>query len=110
DAFTPVGQVAEICREGRDLANERGIPFFVEIHRNNFTENLPQIKELIALVPDMRFTADLCHLVVCGEFYGWKEERAVDRLLRVLERTSHIHGRISNGEAVQVDVGDGSGD
>jgi hypothetical protein len=26
----------------------------------------------------------------------------------VLERTSHAHGRISNGEQVQVDVGDGS--
>jgi sugar phosphate isomerase/epimerase len=110
DAFTPVDEVATICREGRKLANDRGIPFFVEIHRNNYTENLPQIKDLIALVPDTRFTADLSHLVVCGEFYGWKEERAVDRLLPVLERTSHIHGRISNGEAVQVDVGDGTGE
>jgi len=110
DAFTSVEQVAEICREGRKLANEQGIPFFIEVHRNNFTENLAQIKELIALVPDIRFTADLSHLVVCGEFYGWKEERAVDRMRPVLERTSHIHGRISNGEAVQVDVGDGTGD
>ena len=110
DAFTPAQQVAEICREGRALANDAGLAFFVEIHRNNFTENLPQILQLIDLVPDIRFTADLSHLVVCGEFYGWKDERAVDRLRPVLERTSHMHGRISNGEAVQVDVGDGTGD
>jgi len=110
DAFTPVETVAEICREGRKIANDNGKPFFVEIHRNNFTENLPQIIELINRVPDIRFTADLSHLVVCGEFYGWKDERAVDRMLPVLERTSHIHGRISNGEAVQVDVGDGTGE
>ncbi len=110
DAFTPASVVAELCREGRKMANDAGIAFFVEIHRNNYTENLPQIKELIELVPDIRFTADLSHLVVCGEFYGWKDERAVDRMIPVLERTSHMHGRISNGEAVQVDVRDGSGD
>ena len=110
DAFTPADVVAVLCREGRKIANDAGIAFFIEIHRNNFTENLPQIKELIDLVPDIRFTADLSHLVVCGEFYGWKDERAVDRMMPVLERTSHIHGRISNGEAVQVDVGDGTGE
>ncbi|HLJ56021.1 MAG TPA: TIM barrel protein [Chthonomonadaceae bacterium] len=110
DAFTPVHTVAELCREGRKLSADAGLAMFIEIHRNNFTENLPQILELIELLPDVRFTADLSHLVVCGEFYGWKEERAVDRLLPVLSRTSHMHGRISNGEAVQVDVGDGSGD
>ena len=108
DAFTPVGEVAALVREGRQIANDAGLAFFVEIHRNNFTENLPQIKQLIDAVPDIRFTADLSHLVVCGEFYGWEDERAVDRLASVLERTSHLHGRISNGEQVQVDVGDGT--
>lgn len=28
----------------------------------------------------------------------------------IIERVAHVHGRISNGEAVQVDVSDGSGD
>lgn len=110
DAFTPVEEVATLCREGRKIANDAGLAFFVEIHRNNFTETLPQTKQLIERVPDIRFTADLSHLVVVGEFYGWKEERAVERLMPVLERTSHMHGRISNGEQVQVDVGDGSND
>ena len=52
---------------------------------------------------------DFSHFVVVGEFYGLEYERAIDRMMPVLERTSHLHGRISNGEAVQVDVGDGSG-
>jgi hypothetical protein len=30
-------------------------------------------------------------------------------MMPVLERISHLHGRISNGEQAQVDVGDGSG-
>jgi len=110
DAFTPVQEVATLIKEGRKIANDNGLALFVEVHRNNFTENLPQIKQLIELDPDIRFTADLSHLIVCGEFYGWEDERAIDRLECVLSRTSHMHGRISNGEAVQVDVGDGSGD
>ena len=110
DAFTPLDDVAALVRAGQALARDAGIAFFVETHRNNFTENLPQTVALIERVPDIRFTADLSHFVVVGEFYGWKEERAVDRLAPVLERTSHMHGRISNGEQVQVDVGNGSGD
>ncbi len=108
DAFTPVQEVAKICREGRKIANDAGLAFFVETHRNNFTENLPQTIQLIDLIPDIRFTADLSHFVVVGEFYGWADEGAIDRMLPVLARTSHIHGRISNGEQVQVDVADGS--
>jgi sugar phosphate isomerase/epimerase len=109
DAFTPVEDVVKLIREGRKIANDAGIALFVEVHRNNYTETLPQIRELVERIPEIRFTADLSHLVVVGEFYGWEEERAVERMSPVLERTSHMHGRISNGEAVQVDVGDGSG-
>ena len=109
DAFTPLENVVQLIEEGRKLAQARGLSFFVETHRNNFTENLPQTLQLIERIPDIRFTADLSHFIVVGEFYGWKEERAVERLAPVLERTAHMHGRISNGEAVQVDVGDGTG-
>ena len=108
DAFTPLETVAELCREGRKIANAVGLAFFVETHRNNFTENLPR-QTVLEAVSDIRFTADLSHFVVVGEFYGWKEERAIDRMMPILQRTSHMHGRISNGEQVQVDVGDGNG-
>lgn len=108
DAFTPLAEVAALVREGRKIANDHGIPYFVEVHRNNFTETLPQTLQLIEQVPDIRFTADLSHFVVVGEFYGWEEERAAERMAPVLERTAHLHGRVSNGEAVQVDVGDGT--
>lgn len=109
DAFTPLDDVVRLLTEGRKIANDNGLTFFVETHRNNFTENLPQTLALIERMPDIRFTADLSHFVVVGEFYGWEEERASDRMLAVLERTAHMHARIGNGEQVQVDVGDGSG-
>jgi sugar phosphate isomerase/epimerase len=109
DAFTPLADVATLAREGMKVAHDAGLPLFVEIHRNNFTENLAQTLQLIDAVPDVRFTGDLSHLVLVGEFYGWEEEHAAERMKPVLERVSHLHGRVSNGEQVQVDVGDGSG-
>ncbi len=108
-AFTPFDDVVRLVSEGRKMTNDAGLHFWVETHRNNWTENLPQTLQLIEAVPDIRFTADLSHFIVVGEFYGWENEGAIEHLRPVLERSSHAHGRISNGEQVQVDVGDGSG-
>ena len=108
-AFTPFDEVVNLVVEGRKMANDAGLHFWVETHRNNWTENLPQTLQLLEAVPDIRFTADLSHFIVVGEFYGWENEGAIDRLRPILERCSHAHARISNGEQVQVDVGDGSG-
>lgn len=107
DAYTPLKEVARLVTEGRKIANDAGIAYFVETHRNNFTETIPQTIALIEAVPDIRITADLSHFVVVGEFYGWEDERAHERMTPILERVSHIHGRISNGEQVQVDCADG---
>ncbi len=107
--YVPIPEAAAFCREARKIANQEGMTFFVETHRNNFPESLNQALALIEQAPEIIFTGDFSHFVVVGEFYGWEEERAIDRMMPVLERTSHLHGRISNGESVQVDVGDGSG-
>lgn len=109
DAFTPLAGVVKIVTEGRKIAGDLGLPYFVETHRNNFTETIPQTLQLIEAVPDILLTGDLSHFVVVGEFYGWTEERAVDRMRSVLGRVAHLHARIGNGEQVQVDVGDGTG-
>lgn len=108
-AFTPLEEIAHTIIEGRKISNDAGLPYFVEIHRNYYTENLPQCLKLIEKIPDIRLTADLSHLILVGEFYGWPEERAIERLAPILERTAHIHARVSDGECIQVDVGDGSG-
>ncbi|MBW3623532.1 MAG: sugar phosphate isomerase/epimerase, partial [Armatimonadetes bacterium] len=102
-------KAAELVRDARAYAAEQGVPYFIESHRNTATETLPQTYELIRRVPDLTFTADLSHYFVVGEFYGWENERLPERLGPILERTVSIHGRISNGEQVQVDVGDGTG-
>src|SRR4028119_1411057 len=96
-AYTPLDDVVKLVTEGRKIANDHGKAFFVETHRNNWTENIPQTLQLIDRVPDIRFTADLSHFVLVGEFYGWEGEGAAEHMMPILERTSHIHGRIGNG-------------
>lgn len=107
--FCPIREAAAFLREARKIAHDEGLPLFVETHRNNIPESLNQALQLIDEIPEIRFTGDFSHFVVVSEFYGLEYERAVERMMPVLSRTSHLHGRISNGEAVQVDVGDGSG-
>lgn len=108
--YTPLAEAVPFLREARTIAHDSGLPFFVETHRNNIPESLNQALELIDRMPEVRFTGDFSHYVLVGEFYGWQDEGAVERMRPVLERTSHLHGRISSGEAVQVDADDGTGD
>ena len=109
-AYTPLEEAVDIVSEGRKIANDAGLAFFVETHRNNFTETIAQTRQLIEAVPGIRMTGDLSHFVVVGEFYGWDGEGSEEKMATILERVSHLHGRVSNGESAQVDVGDGSTD
>ena len=108
--YVPVDEAVSFLRDATHLAADAGLPLFIETHRNNFPESLNQALQLLEKMPEVTFTGDLSHFVVIGEFYGWKDEGALERMDPVLARISHLHGRISNGEQVQVDVGDGTGE
>ena len=109
-AYHTLEEVVQIVREGAKMAADHGLCYFVETHRNNFTETIRQTLELIEAVPEIKMTADFSHFVVGGEFYGWEGEGAIERLQPIIEKVAHVHARISNGEQVQVDVGDGQSD
>jgi sugar phosphate isomerase/epimerase len=108
--YVSLSEAVPFLREARRIAHDQALPLFIETHRNNIPESLNQALQLIERMPEVRFTGDFSHAVVIGEFYGWEDEGAIERMMPVLERTVHLHGRISNGEQVQVDVGDGTGE
>lgn len=81
-----------------------GIPFFVETHRGRITQDLLRTVGYVKELPNMRLTIDLSHYVLAGEMIQ-RSEKAEPYFDRLLERTSCIHGRISNGEQIQVDIG-----
>ena len=106
--YVSLDEAVPFLREARKIVHDAGLCYFVETHRNNIPETLNQALELVNRMTEIRFTGDLSHYVVVGEFYGWKDEGAIERMEPILQRISHLHGRISNGEAIQVDAGDGT--
>ena len=107
----PLDEVVPKLREAVQIAADEGPD---AVHRDAPQQRSRKVSiralALLERMPEATFTGDFSHFVVIGEFYGWADEGAIDRMDPVLRRTAHLHGRISNGEQVQVDVGDGYGE
>ena len=88
-----------------------GVPVLVETHRGCVTQDLLRAVEYVRALPRLRLALDLSHYVVAGQLPVmpgelWPIDPRVEDLFDVLfARTSCIHGRVSNGNQVQVDVG-----
>ena len=92
------------------LCDAAGIPLFIETHRGRITQDLRRTVEYAGRVPRTRFTLDASHYVVAGEVNFPDEDAEFNRLLdAIIGQTGCIHARVSNGEQVQVDIGDGTG-
>ncbi|WP_159882101.1 sugar phosphate isomerase/epimerase family protein [Paenibacillus puerhi] len=93
-----------LLRDIRELSVTAGIPIYVETHRGTITQDLLRTAAYIEELVDLRLTIDFSHYVVAGEMRNPSSE-AVALLHKLLRHTAAIHGRISNGEQVQVDIG-----
>ncbi|OMF26766.1 xylose isomerase [Paenibacillus sp. FSL H8-0548] len=85
-------------------AKEAGMPTFIETHRGTVTQDIIRTAAYARELPELRFMIDLSHYVVSGELNG-SLLHAEEYFGKLLERTSGIHARVSNGEQVQIDVG-----
>lgn len=104
DAFV-VGDQAIARLQGIITAGAKAsVPVFVETHRGRITQDLLRTIEYVQALPDLRLTIDLSHYVLAGEML-YPDDRAEACFQILLERTSCIHGRISNGQQIQVDIG-----
>jgi hypothetical protein len=79
------------------------IPVFVESHRGRITQDLLRTAKYVQMLPNLRLTIDFSHYILAGEIEGYNEkaEQFFDILL---QRTSCIHGRVSNGQQIQVNI------
>ncbi|WP_282935923.1 TIM barrel protein [Paenibacillus sp. RC67] len=87
------------------LAEDARIHVFIETHRGTITQDLLRTVEYVNSLPSLRLTIDFSHYVVAGEMRTISDE-AEALLQTLLTRTSCIHARVSNGEQVQVNVGE----
>ena len=107
-AFMSDEAMAAFAKESIRASVEVGIPLLFETHRHSLTESAYRVRKLIDQVPEIRFCADLSHYVVSGSLGGGSAAEWVGLWAPILDRCYSFQCRISNGEQVQVDVGDGS--
>lgn len=87
------------------LSDAAGIPVYVETHRGTITQDLIRTAEYVRTLPDMKLTIDYSHYVVAGELHTISEE-AESWLQKLLPNAHSIHTRVSNGEQVQIGIGE----
>ena len=86
------------------LAQDAGIPVFIETHRDRMTTDLYFTLDLLDRRPDLPLLADLSHFLVAREFAFpvTKEDDASIR--RILANAHAFHGRDASREQVQVEI------
>ena len=110
DAFTSDAQAVMRLERLYEECDAADMPLFIETHRGTITQDLLRTLAYGRQVPRMRFTLDASHYVVAGEVNQPDHApRFAEALSEIIRRSSSIHARVSNGEQVQVDIGDGTG-
>ncbi len=110
DAFTDDDEAISKLTALYEICDALGIPLFIETHRGMITQDLLRTVAYARRAPRVRFTLDASHYVVAGEITQPDQAPRFNALLvELIGRTSSIHARVSNGEQVQVDIGDGTG-
>lgn len=81
------------------IAKENNIPIYHETHRGRFSYNLPDTKNYIQAIPDLKMTLDISHWMVVHESLLQNQDI---ELKEVLDRSYHIHARVGHAEGPQV--------
>lgn len=86
------------------LAEEAGVPVFIETHRNRITSDLPFTLDLLEQRPDLPLLADLSHYLVAREFAFPVEDESHRQIHRILHNAQAFHGRIGSCEQIQIEI------
>ena len=84
------------------------VPVYIETHRATITQDIWRTVQLVKRIPEIRFNGDFSHFYTSHEMTYQGFDNVRKHLVPILERVGFFHGRIGNGECMQVDVGDGT--
>ncbi|MBB2794002.1 UNVERIFIED_ORG: hypothetical protein GGD58_002866 [Rhizobium pisi] len=86
------------------LAEDAGIPVFIETHRDRMTTDLFFTLDLLERRPELPLLADLSHFLVGREFAFPVDEENHAHIRRILQNARAFHGRIASREQVQIEI------
>ncbi|AGS22447.1 xylose isomerase domain-containing protein [Rhizobium etli bv. mimosae str. Mim1] len=86
------------------LAEDAGIPVFIETHRDRMTTDLFFTLDLLDRRPDLPLLADLSHFLVGREFAFPVNEESHAFIRRILRNAHAFHGRVASREQVQIEI------
>jgi len=94
---------AQFARELILRAADENVAVYFETHRGCLTQDLYRAVKLLEAVPEMRLTLDASHYVLAEGQCGVTDS-LWPLLDPLLDRVEMIHGRISNGQQIQMSV------
>ena len=97
-----VGECVPYILGWQAIAEDAGVPLYVETHRDRMTTDLPFTLELIDAIPSLQLTADLSHFLVGQEFALPISDKNHALIGRIVRRSRAYHGRVASREQVQV--------
>lgn len=101
-AYMTTSEAVDLVGDVQRQADAHGIPLLLETHRGRLTQDLFRTTELLTRLPKTVITLDASHYIVAGETFGGSEDLFHAHVAPLLARTALIHGRISNGQSIQV--------
>jgi sugar phosphate isomerase/epimerase len=88
-----------IIDAAEQLAKQRGIPIWHEIHRGRFSFHLKSLIPFLKAFPTLKLVADLSHFCVVSESDLDDQQ---DLLIQIYPHVAHIHARIGFEQSPQV--------
>jgi hypothetical protein len=107
-AYMSGQDAAELIEEAGRQSKKCEVPFLIETHRGTLTQDLFRTAQIVTSVPDIAITLDISHFIVAGEILGGSKDLFLTHIEPLLGCTALIHGRISNGQCIQVSTREGS--
>ncbi|CAN7263579.1 sugar phosphate isomerase/epimerase [Rhizobium sp. LjRoot30] len=86
------------------LAEEAGIPVYIETHRDRMTTDLFFTLDLLDQRPGLPLLADLSHFLVGREFAFPVDAENHALIQRILRNSHAFHGRVASREQVQIEI------
>lgn len=103
--FTPEAEAEALLLGLVERCRAASMPLVIQTHRGRVTQDLLRTVGYAQRIPDLRFDVDFSHYIVAGEMGGEFSKEAAAALFVLADRATMLDGRVSNGEQVQVDLG-----